>query len=186
MAEEKRAANDPLKNAEPNPRLTEFSKSPEPWAEVAKIEWGGDRTHASTIQTLIMDADGSQYGAFEKKLLAVLADQKCTDFARDFVCRMLKLIGTAASVPALAKLLAGAATADVARYALQAIPGAEANAALRAALGTLKGKAKAGVIGTLSARGDREALAVIKACVAEGGDVGDAAALAVATLGGAQ
>jgi hypothetical protein len=186
MAEEKRAANDPLKNAEPNPRLTEFSKSPEPWTEVAKIEWGCDRTHASTIQTLIMDADEAQYPAFEKKLLAVLADKNCTDFARDFVCRMLKLIGTATSVPALAKLLADAATADVARYALQALPGAEADTTLRAALGSLKGKAKAGVIGTLSARGDREALAAIKACAAEGGDVGDAAALAVATLGGAQ
>jgi hypothetical protein len=186
MAEEKRAANDPLKNAEPNPRLTEFSKSPEPWTEVAKIEWGGDRTHASTIQTLIMDADASQYPAFEKKLLAVLADKKLTDFARDFVCRMLALIGSAASVPALVKLLAEAKTADAARYALQSIPGAEADAVLRAALGVLKGKAKAGLVGTLSARGDREALAAIKACVSEGGDVGDAAALAVATLGGAQ
>ena len=49
----------------------------------------------------------------------------------------------------------------------------------------LKG-AKTGLIGTLSARGDKEAQAAIKACVAEGGEVGEAAALAVATLGGAQ
>jgi hypothetical protein len=186
MADEKRAASDPLKNAEPNPRLTEFSKSPEPWAEMAKMEWGGDRTHASTIQTLIMDADVSQYPTFEKKLLAVLADQQATAAAQDFVCRMLRLVGSAAGVPALAKLLADEKTADCARYALQAIPGAEADTALRAALGALKGKAKAGLIGTLSARGDKEALAAIKACVPEGGEVGDAAALAVATLGGAQ
>jgi hypothetical protein len=186
MAEEKRAATDPLKNAEPNPRLTEFSKSPEPWAEVARMEWGGDRTHASTIQTLIMDADVSQYPIFEKKLLAVLAEKQCPAAARDFVCRMLRLVGSSASVPALAKLLADGATADPARYALQTIPGAEVDAALRAALGTLTGKAKAGLIGTLSARGDKEALAAIKACVAEGGEVGEAATLAVATLGGAQ
>ena len=186
MADEKRAASDPLKNAEPNPRLTEFSKSPEPWTELVKLEWGGDRTHASTIQTLIMDADESQYPTFEKKLLAVLADKHCTATAQDFVCRMLRLIGTSESVAALAKLLADEKTADCARYALQAIPGAEADAALRAALGALKGKAKAGMIGTLSARGDKEALAAIKACVAEGGEVGEAAALAVATLGGAQ
>jgi len=186
MAEEKRAANDPLKNAEPNPRLTEFSKSPEPWAELLKLEWGSDRTHASTIQTLIMDADVSQYPTFEKKLLAVLADKLCTATARDFVCRMLRLVGSPASVPTLAQLLADGETADCARYALQTIPGAEVDAALRAALGVLKGKAKAGLIGTLSARGDKESLTALKACVAEGGEVGEAAALAVATLGGAQ
>ena len=186
MADEKRAASDPLKNAEPNPRLTEFSKSPEPWAEIARLEWGSDRTHASTIQTLIMDADVSQYPTFEKKLLAVLADQHCAAAAQDFVCRMLRLVGSPASVPALAKLLADEQTADYARYALQTIPGAEVDGALRAALGTLKGKAKTGLIGTLSARGDKEALAAIKACVSEGGEVGEAAALAVATLGGVQ
>ena len=186
MAEEKRAANDPLKNAEPNPRLTEFSKCPEPWAELAKLEWGSDRTYASTIQTLIMDADRSQYPALEKKLLTVLAGKHCTDATYDFVCRMLRLVGSAASVPVLSKLLANAKTADFARYALQAIPGAEVDAALRGALDVLKGRAKAGLIGTISARGDMAALAAIKACVSEGGDVGDAATLAVATLGGAQ
>ncbi len=189
MADEKRAANDPLKNAEPNPRLTEFSKSPEPWTEIAKMEWGGDRTMASTIQALIMDADVSQYPGLEKKLLAVLDDKNCTDVARDFVCRMLRLIGTPACVPALAKLLENEKSADVARYALQTIPGFEVDAALRAALTILKGKTKAGLIGTISARGDRDAQAAIKAIAAdssEPADVRDAAALAVATAGGAQ
>lgn len=186
MADDKRAASDPLKNQEPDSRMDEFKKAPDPWKEVAKLEHSGDRTAASTLQTLILDADPAQYPMLEKKLLDLLADKACSALGADFACRMLRLVGTAASVPALSKLLADEKTADSARYALQLIPGAEADAALRAAMGTLKGTAKAGLIGTLSARGDREALAAIQACTGETGDVGDAAKLAVETLGGAK
>jgi hypothetical protein len=185
MADDKRAANDPLKNQEPDPRMDEFKKAPDQWKEVAKLKFGGDRTAASSLQTLIMDADASQYPALEKKLLDILANKDTTELGADFACRMLRLVGTAASVPALSKLLADEKIADSARYALQLIPGAEVDAALRAALATSKGKAKAGLIGTISARGDKESLAAIKACVSEGGDVGDAASQAVITLGGA-
>ena len=186
MADDKRAANDPLKNQEPDPRMDEFKKAPDQWKEVMNMEWGSDRTAASSLQTLIMDADPDQYPGLEKKLIALAGDPKCSALGVDFACRMLRLVGTAASVPALSKLLADEKTADPARYALQLIPGAEVDSALREALGTLKGKAKAGLIGTISARGDKEALAAIKTCVAEGGDVGDAASQAVITLGGEQ
>ena len=186
MADDKRAASDPLKNQEPDPRMDDFKKAPDQWKEVAKLEWGGDRTAASSLQTLIMDADVSQYPVLEKKLLDLLADSKATDIGRDFACRMLRLVGTSASVPALSKLLADEKSADSARYALQLIPGAETDAALRAALGTLHAKAKAGLIGTISARGDKEALAAITACASEDGEAGAAAAQAIKTLGGAQ
>ena len=166
--------------------MDEFKKAPDQWKEVAKLVHGGDRTAASSLHTLIMDADTAQYPALEKKLLEVLADKNTTELGADFACRMLRLVGTAASVPALSKLLADEKTADSARYALQLIPGAEADAALRAALGTLKGKAKAGLIGSISARGDKEALAAIRACASENGEAGAAAAEAVKTLGGAQ
>ena len=186
MADDKRAASDPLKNQEADPRMDEFKKAPDQWKEVAKLEFGADSTAASSLQTLIMDADAEQYPVLEKKLLDLLGDEKATDLGRDFACRMLRLVGTSASVPALSKLLTDEKSADSARYALQLIPGAETDAALRAAMGTLKGKAKAGLIGTISARGDKESLAAIKECVSESGDVGDAASQAVITLGGAQ
>ena len=186
MADDKRAANDPLKNQEPDPRMDEFKKAPDQWKEVVTLTHGSDRSAASSLQTLIMDADPAQYPALEKKLLAILADKAVTDVGANFACRMLRLIGSAGSVPALAKLLADEKTADDARYALQNIPGAEADAALRAALGTLKGKALAGLIGTNSARGDQEALAVLQKLAGEAGDVGDAAKRAVETLGGAK
>lgn len=186
MADDKRAASDPLKSQEPDPRMDDFKKAPDQWKEVSKLVHGGDRSAASSLQTLIMDADPDQYPALEKKLLALLAEPGCTELGIDFSCRMLRLIGSPASVPALSKLLADEKTSDSARYALQIIPGTEADAALRSALGVLKGKAKAGLIGTISARGDKEALAAIKVCMTEAGDVGDAAKTAVATLGGVQ
>ncbi len=189
MADEKRTDTDPLKNQEPDPRMDEFKKSPDPWKEIAQLTWGGDRTHASTIQTLIMDADPSQYPAFEKKLLGLVTAHAYEAAGLDFVCRMLRLIGSPASVPVLAPLLADEKTADAARHALQTIPGTEVSAALRAALPALKGRPKAGLIGTLAARGDRDAQAAIQAIAkdpSETAEVREAAALAAATLGGAQ
>ena len=66
--------------------------------------------------------------------------------------QMLALIGTARSVPTLATLLRQPKTAESARYALEAISGPEADAALRAALADLTGDAKLGLLGSLAAR----------------------------------
>ena len=85
----------------------------------------------------------------------------------------------------LAPLLRDPNTAEAARYALQPIPGPEAAAALREALGSLSGKAKAGLIGTIAHRGDttvRAVLAGIKENPSEDAVVRDAAARALAHL----
>ena len=149
---DQRAASDPLKNLPPDARMDDFKKSPDPWVEVAAMTYGSDRTHASGLQTLIYDADPSQYPALEKKLLDVLGSKGCTDVARDFACRMLRLIGSSASLPALAALLADGTTSDMARYALENIPGADVDAALQAALPKLTGRARDGLAGTIAAR----------------------------------
>ncbi len=69
--------------------------------------------------------------------------------AKDFVCRKLMMIGTAASVPALAALLPEKDLSHMARYALERIPAPEAAQALRDALPKLSGPLKVGVIGSL-------------------------------------
>jgi ABC-type Fe3+ transport system permease subunit len=76
-------------------------------------------------------------------IVATLATPGCTEAARAFACEMLALVGSAKSVPALAALLRRTETADAARFALEAIPGIEAEAALRTALSALTGDAKA-------------------------------------------
>lgn len=151
-AGEARAESDPLRGQDLSRRMQEFKRSPDPWVEAARMQFGGDRTLASQIQTLIHDADPSQYAALETKLLELLKRSDLGDQGRDFIVRMLALIGSAASVPVLMSLLERPETADLARYALEMIPGPEVDAALEAARHKLSGAALEGLVGTLRAR----------------------------------
>lgn len=131
-----------------------FTTTVDPWREIALLEFGGDRTAATTVERMVTNAEPAQRLALETKLLEVLARSELTDASRLFVCRMLGLIGSKASVAAVASLLLDDRTADVARLALDSIPGDEVNATYRAALGKLSGAPLAGLIGSVAARGD--------------------------------
>jgi HEAT repeat protein len=67
-------------------------------------------------------------------------------------CRALGLIGGPDSVPILAALALGPETTDAARYALERIPGPEADGALVAALDKAQGDVRRGVVFSLGAR----------------------------------
>lgn len=170
----KRAETDPLKGADAGKRYSWFKDGPDRWKEIVTMDWGSDRSMASELENVIMDADAGQWPSLEKKLLGVLNDAKCTDVARGFVVRMLRLIGSPACVGALTPMLADAKQADQARYALETIPGEEVSAALREALGKLKGAAKAGLIGTIAARGDKSAVPALKTIAADSAESAEA------------
>ncbi len=85
----------------------------------------------------------------QQKLLAALDGAKTAD-AKSFICRQLRIIGTAAAVPKLAALLGDQELSHMARYALAGMNVPEAPAALRRALGTTTGWVKAGIIDTLA------------------------------------
>lgn len=162
-----------------------FTASPDPWTETLRLEPGADRTHASTIRTMVLNAEPAQRPVLEQKLLAVLGNGAATAAARDFACRQLALIGSEKCVAAVAPLLRSAATADLARYALDPLPYPSVDEAYRAALGTLSGAAKAGLIGSIALRGDRSALPALTAlrdAPAEAPEVRTAAQRAVARL----
>ena len=94
----------------------------------------------------------------ETRLAAVLASSVSRD-AKDYVCRKLMVVGTAASVPALAALLADKDHSHMARFALERIPAPEAAEALRDALPKVANGLKIGIIGSLGCarrRGQRE------------------------------
>ncbi|MGN0846736.1 MAG: family 16 glycoside hydrolase [Kiritimatiellia bacterium] len=81
----------------------------------------------------------------EAELLAVLRENDLNDQVT--ACQELCHTGTAACVPALAALLTDAAPRELfhaARYGLQNIPGPEAEAALKAALATVKDAKRCG------------------------------------------
>jgi hypothetical protein len=166
--------------------LNRTAETPDPWKLCAALEYGGDRSFASTVERLVVQTAPAQWAKVEEQLLTALALPGCTEAGRAFLCKMLGLVGSARSVPALAILLREAKTADAARAAREIIPGPEASAALRDALASLPAKAKAGLIGSIAARGDamaRLALAALKEDAAEPAIVRGTAARALERLG---
>ena len=165
------------------------------WQELLKYDFGGCDAALTNIETQVRLAAPDQRAALEDKLLGVLASGEATFPAKQYACRMLKLIGTDKSVPALAKLLTDEKLAHAARYALEALPGKAAGAALRDAFATSSGRVRIGLIGALGARrdgkavaalakltGDTDAMTACAACTALGriGNKDAAAALAAA------
>jgi len=97
----------------------------------------------------------------EPKLVAVLqSDAPLFEKARS--CQQLGEIGTRAAVPALAALLADEHLSAYARSGLEGIPDPAAAAALRAALGTVKGNLLAGVINSLGVLRDPQAVDALR------------------------
>jgi HEAT repeat protein len=96
----------------------------------------------------------------EKRLIEFLRSS-ATLAGKDFVCRQLSVIGGAASVPALEAMLTSADTVEMARYALERIPGDASAAALRNALGKAPEKARIGVVNSLGVKRDPQAAAAL-------------------------
>lgn len=165
--------------------LNSTAQTPDPWKLCAELAYGGDRTLASNVEQLVVQTARPDWTKVEGQLLATLALPGCTEAGRAFLCRMLALVGSARCVPALAALVREGKTADAARTALEVIPGPEASAALRDALASLAGDAKAGLIGSIAARRDvaaRAALAALKDNTAEPAVVRGTAARALECL----
>ncbi len=133
---------------------------------VKDYEFADDRAPLSNIREFIEGFydDKVQLAAIEQKLVEFLKSDASTA-AKDFVCRRLRVIGTGASVAALAEMLDDAETADMARYALERIDSPEVDKALRDALGSAKGEVKIGIINSLGARGDVKAIGKLSALV---------------------
>lgn len=93
----------------------------------------------------------------EASLIAVL-ESDATEAEKRDACQELALVGTSSAVPALAALLSDERLSHAARSALQQIPGAESDAALRSALQKLTGEPLAGVIQTIGERRDPQAV----------------------------
>ena len=123
--------------------------------------------------------------AQEARLLAVLQSDAPLQEKAD-ACQELARVGTRQAVPVLATLLANDRLSSRARSALETIADPSVDAALRDALGKLKGPLLAGVIHSLGVRGDPQAVAPLAAFLA-GPDpaVAQAAARALGGIGGA-
>lgn len=85
--------------------------------------------------------------------------------AKDYVCRVLSVLGSARAVKALSALLADAQGSHLARFALERIQDPAATAALRESLSRLNGLEKAGVLNSLGLRRDQKSIPQIGACL---------------------
>jgi hypothetical protein len=85
------------------------------------------------------------------QLCAVLHTNSTLD-AKDLACRQLWICGYPDNVPAIAPLLENRETIEMARYALDGIPGEEANGALETALRRAPEDMQVGLINSLANR----------------------------------
>lgn len=148
-------------------------------------DWGVDPKVLRPIDDAInaTHGDAGARQQLETRLAAVLSSD-VPQAAKDAVCRALRTIGTAASVPVLAGLLADEKLSHMARYALQANPAAEATQALLAALPKAPAKIKVGIASSLAARGgDLPASAFASMLADKDPAVARAGALALGALG---
>jgi HEAT repeat protein len=125
-------------------------------------DWGTDRGPLAPLEAAIVTTreDAAARADLIAKLSAALASEISRD-AKDVVCRLLMVVGTAEAVPALAALLAKEELSHMARYALERIPDPAAAQALREAIPQLAGKLRAGVIGSLGVRKDADSVAAL-------------------------
>ena len=153
-----------------------------------KYDWGTDRAPLAPIEEAVTATRGKPEARqdLENRLLAALKSDISRD-AKDYVCRKLTLVGTAAAAPTLAGLLASKDLAHMARFALERIPGAEAAQALRDALPKLSGNLKIGAIGSIGARRDAAAVTALNGLLKDGdASVARSAAMALANIGNAE
>jgi len=119
----------------------------------------------------------------EAKLIGVLTS-KAPPQEKAITCKRLAIFGTKAAVPALAPLLADKELASWARTALEAIPGPEADEALRKAAGGLKGLLLVGTINSIGVRRDVKAVDLLVAKLKDtDAEVASAAAEALGRIG---
>jgi len=128
-------------------------------AKIVTYDYGQSREPLTQLTDIVRDASDSrrELERIEKRLLEVL-DSDATLACKQFICRKLSIIGTEEAVPTLAKMLVDLQTSDMARYALERIPGAAVDKALRRALDNTSGKVKVGIINSLGQRGDSKAV----------------------------
>ena len=134
-----------------------------------ELDWGKSLNDVKPIDEAVVASldDDAARADLEKKLVAVLASD-IPRRAKDYVCRRLRTIGSAACVPTLAALLNNGELSHNARYALESIPAEEAGAALRDAVAKVDNALKVGMISSLGVRQDEKSVPVLKKLLADG------------------
>ena len=164
-----------------------FPAAPDPYAQIAKYDFGGDREWLTKVSKDIveMGTEPSELAKAEKKLLLVAQSPTASFAARQFACQKLGQIGGEESAEALGKMLRDDKLSDLARFALETNSDPAAGKALRGALGKATGKTRIGIINSLGERRDGEAVTDLGRLLASSDNAtAQAAAGALGKIGG--
>ena len=118
-------------------------------------QYGDSRAALVTIGEFSRFASDSPalLSQIEQRMIAFLQSDASLA-AKQFICEELSIIGTAAAVPVLATMLPAQETSNMARFALERIPGKESTEVLRKAMKTTDGAIKIGIVNSLGQRRD--------------------------------
>jgi HEAT repeat protein len=147
-------------------------------------DWGDDPKVLKPIDEAVVTTRDNPAARkeLETRLIGTLKTDVSRD-AKDYICRKLRVIGTAAAVPALAEMLGQEENSHMARYALERMPAAQAAQALRDAVPKLSNQLKVGVIGSLGSRQDGASVAIIAESLKDADEsVARSAALALGAI----
>jgi len=170
-------------------RSPKGARSPEELLkEAAGYEFGNSRKSLTELEDVIRESYGSQEQRKNiEKLLTKFLGSDATLAGKQFVCRQLSIIGTEEAAPAIAAMLTEEDTADMARYALERIPGAAVDETLREALPKTTGKTRAGIINTLGMRGDDKSVPALSGLIYDSDSAtAESAVSALGRIGGPQ
>jgi len=149
------------------PSFVRAQDAGDPYKAIVSYTVDKSRKETAQIEAEIRKATVAQYRATEARLLNVLKDPDATPDCKNFVCRMLSIVGSAQCVPAVAALLTDEKTSHMARFALEPNADPAAALALRQALTNVKGKLLLGVISSIGARRDPQATDALNALVGD-------------------
>lgn len=147
------------------------------------FDWGQDAAPLAVIDSAVVAAHGddASRAGLERRLAALLGTTASRS-AKEYACRKLCLVGSAASVPALAAMLPVEDLSHMARFALERIDAAEAAAALRQALASLDGDLRIGMITSLGSRRDAASVPSLGRLLSSDPATASAAAVALGAI----
>jgi HEAT repeat protein len=159
----------------------------DPWQLVLKRDFGTCEDAMKAIREQVEPATADQKPALEGKCVAILESSEATMPAKDFACRMLRYVGSAKCIPAVAKLLTDEKLSHIARWVLQGVADPAAEKALLDAMGKTSGNLRLGIIETLGERHGATALAALARLLGDN-DVAtvEGALKAIGKIGGPQ
>ena len=130
----------------------------------------------------VSDITGAQ-AKLEQQFLALLRSD-ATPAGKQFICSRLGHIGTGASVPTLVGMLADSATAEMALFALEYLPGDAVNDSLCHALASARGKTRCGIVNALGRRRAEVSVVYLQPLLTAGDEqIAVAAAAALGEIG---